>query len=270
MSILDKDTIKNYILPYLSEGKTGVKLSEEKRIAIVETVFYRLKTGCQWRELPLKMFFKESYTYQSVHYHFSRWVEDGSWKQAWLSLLEKYKKHLDLSSVQLDGSQTRAQRGGESVGFQRRKADETSNFLYVCDNQGVLVGISEPISGNHHDIFDFEKHFLEVLWWFEQADISVKGLFLNADAGFDTEECRKVFEKKEIEANIPFNERNGEKDRCELFDEELFKRRFVIERTFAWMDAFKALLIRYEVKAQNWLTFNLIAMMVIFIRKMKI
>lgn len=73
MSILSKDSIKKYILPYLSVGKTGLKMSEEKRVNIVECILYRLKTGCQWREIPMS-FFEESYHYQSVHYHFSKWI----------------------------------------------------------------------------------------------------------------------------------------------------------------------------------------------------
>jgi hypothetical protein len=96
----------------------------------------------------------------------------------------------------VDASQTRDQRKCEVVGFQGRKGDETTIFLYLCDNQGVILGISEAVSGNQHDVFDFEKHFLEVLSWLEKADVAIKSLFLNADAGFDTEECRKDFQKK--------------------------------------------------------------------------
>ena len=129
MSILSKDKIKKNILPYLSFGKTGVSLSEEKRIGIVSVIFYRLKTGCQWRELPLKQYIEGSYTYQSVHYHFSRWVKDGSWKKLWIALLEKYKNTLDMSCVQLDGTQTRVRQGGEAVGFQARRADDCTNFF---------------------------------------------------------------------------------------------------------------------------------------------
>jgi hypothetical protein len=41
-----------------------------------------------------------------------------------------------------------------------------------------------------------------------QAGIDVKGLFLNADAGFDSKEFRAICEQKEIIANIPRNPRN--------------------------------------------------------------
>jgi hypothetical protein len=46
--------------------------------------------------------------------------------------------------------------------------------------------MSETISGNHHDLYDIEIHFEEITSTLEQADILVDGLFLNADAGFDS------------------------------------------------------------------------------------
>ncbi len=50
--------IEKWILPHLPIGTRGfettVPLTE-----IVECIFHRLKTGCQWRELPTKIFFKD-------------------------------------------------------------------------------------------------------------------------------------------------------------------------------------------------------------------
>jgi glutaredoxin 2 len=68
-------------------------------------------------------------------------------------------------------------------------------------------------------------------------------------------------------ANIPLNKR---KKRLQsfYFDEKLYQRRNLIERAFAQMDAFKALLIRFETSARNWLSFNNIAIFVIAINKL--
>lgn len=268
MSILNKDKIKKYILPHLSIGKRGKPLEEALQMNIVRAIFHRLKTGCQWRELPVEQYFGESYSYQSVFYHFNRWSKDGTWQKMFVSLLSSYKHFLDLSSVQLDGSQTRVNRGGQAVGFQHRKADETTNFLYLCDNQGVLIAISDPISGQHHDLSDIKTHFEQLLTWLSLADIRYDGLFLNADAGFDSQEFRTICHGKKIEPNIDFNPRNNAiGDRFEYFDCLLYRNRYVIERAFAWLDAFKALLIRYETSAINWLSINVLGMIACFIRK---
>ncbi|GAB3509010.1 hypothetical protein GCM10027442_16030 [Emticicia fontis] len=85
---------------------------------------------------------------------------------------------------------------------------------------------------------------------------------------FDSQECRNICQAYQIEANIDFNPRNGSiNDRHEYFDEILYQNRFVIERAFAWLDAFKALLIRYEVKSLNWFCLNIIGIAICFVRK---
>jgi len=67
-----------------------------------------------------------------------------------------------------------------------------------------------------------------------------------------------------IQANIAFN---PVIDREEYFDPELYKERSEIEHSFAWADTFKTVLIRFETKAENWLTSLLIAPFLIFARK---
>lgn len=81
-------------------------------------------------------------------------------------------------------------------------------------------------------------------------NISTEGLFLNADAGFDTKEFRLSCFTNDIIGNIDINKRNGQQD-DNLFDELLYKSRFVIERTNAWLDAFKAILVRFETNKTN-------------------
>lgn len=85
---------------------------------------------------------------------------------------------------------------------------------------------------------------------------------------FDSQDCRRICQSYQIEANIDFNPRNGSfNERYEYFDQLLYQNRFVIERAFAWLDSFKALLIRYETKSLNWLCLNIIAIVVCFVRK---
>lgn len=80
-----------------------------------------------------------------------------------------------------------------------------------------------------------------------KSSIRTDYLFLNADAGFDSGDFRDFCFGNDLFANIDFNKSNGSVwERDELFDEELYKRRFVTERMNAWLDGFKALIIRYE------------------------
>jgi len=268
MAVISEDSINEWLVPHLSKGKrgpaVGVKLSE-----IVSAIIYRLKTGCQWRELPVAQFFQsESICWQGIYHHFRKWVNDGSFRKVWLFLLKAQRRLLDLSSVQLDGSQTICKNGGECIGYQGRKAARTCNSLFLADNKGMMLVCGPPESGAHHDLYQIEDIFKKMLCFLKEADIETEGLFLNADAGFDSEVFRRLCSEMKIEANIDFNPRNGKiGQEYVYFDDELFKRRKVIEHANAWLDSFKALLIRFETKALHWMAMHFLAFAVLFIRK---
>jgi transposase len=239
-------------------------------LGIVELILFRLKTGSQWRELPIKAYMEGSYSWQSVFHYFNKWSRDGSWERVWRHLVGRFRACLDMSSVQVDGSHTRTRNHGQAIGYQGRKGSNTTNSLYMSDNQGVVLGMSEPESGQHHDLFDIEKHLGELFEAVERLGLSLEGLFLNADAGFDSQEFRRTCQAKNIEANVALNPRNGTlSDRDEYFDEELYKQRTVIERAFSVLDSFKTLLIRFEITAKNWKTWNIIGFIVYFIKSLR-
>lgn len=274
MEILSKNTIEQYILPNLSIGLRGTECETDFLLEVVSAILYRLKTGCQWRQLPVKQVFtKKVLTWQGVYYHFNEWVKDGSWTKVWISILSSNRKHLDLSCIQLDGSHTPAKRGGEAVGYQGRKASNTSNVLFFADNQGQMIACASPQEGQHNDLYNIKELFEELCQMLIKSGIDIKGLFLNADAGFDSQELRQICKDKEIHPNIDVNPRNNKSENQSTeylyFDEKLYKRRTVIEHANAWMDSFKALLLRFETKAKNWVAFILLAFAVQFLRKIK-
>ena len=268
MEVLSEDSINRWIVPHLSVGKRGPKL-QVKASEIVSAILYKLKTGCQWRELPTKECFGDRrISWQGVYHHFRRWATDGSLRKAWTALLKSQRRLLNLSCVQLDGSQTICKNGGECIGYQARKAAKSCNSLFLADSKGLLLACSQPVSGAHHDLFEIERVFRELCGLLEEAGIETEGLFLNADAGFDSEGFRGLCSEMRIEANVAFNPRNGRADgEYVYFDEELFKCRVVIEHANAWLDSFKALLIRFETKAQHWQALHWLAFCVMFIRK---
>ena len=265
--VLDKDTIISEIIPYLPTAKRGFS-TKSNRVEIVNCVLFKLKTGCHWHMLPVKgLFSKVVLSYKTVFGHFRKWCKTGIWQQIWIRLLEKYKSFLDMSSVELDGSHTPALRGGENVAYQGRKKKKTTNALFLTDKQGIPLAMSEPIAGNHNDLHQIEKYFNKILDTLTKAKIRIDGLFLNADAGFDSKELRDLCKKLEIFPNIAINQRNGTVDEDIFIDELLYEERYCIERTNAWMDSFRTLLNRFDVTASSWMGFNLIGFTVILLKK---
>lgn len=230
--------------------------------------FYKLKAGVHWRLLPVKALFSDKVLcWQSVYYHYRKWCLSETWKDCWIQFLGDHKSGLDLSSVDIDGSHTPAKRGGETVKYQGRKKAKTTNSLYLTDRQGLPLAMSEPVSGNHNDLYDIEVQLEVVTATLEQADISVKGLFLNADAGFDSKDFRDSCNQKQINANICLNKRNGNTDRDEYFDQKLYNERYAVERTNAWMDSYRSLLNRFDTTTKSWKGFNYLAFIVIAVKK---
>ncbi len=209
----------------------------------------------------------ELLSWQSVYHHYRKWSKQGAWKACWVRLLSRYRKELDLSSSDLDGSHTTALRGGEQVGYQGRKKRKTTNVLLLSNRQGLPLAMSSPVSGNHNDLFEIGTHFEEVTHVLENANIVLDGLFLNADAGFDSKELREKCQRKGIIPNFAANKRKGRKDNNYLFDSELYKERCSIERTNAWMDSYRSLLNRFDTTLTSWIGFNYLAFIVIALKK---
>lgn len=274
MGIMDKAMIETWVLPHLTIGTRGFETTAPLT-EIVECIFHRLKTGCQWRELPTKQFFTDKVlSWNSVFHHFNKWSKADCWKSVWINLLSKNLKYLDLSSVEFDGSHTPAKNGGDATGYQGRKSCTTTNSLFMSDNQGVMMSMSTPQEGQHHDLFQIQALFDEICSLLKEAGINLKGLFLNADPGFDSADFLAACEKEDIIANVKENPRNSVNQGQEpyekgthIFDAELYKDRSVIEHANAWLDGFKALLVRFEFSVKNWMSLHFIAFSVIFLRK---
>jgi transposase len=268
MEVLSKGMIERWILPHLSKGLRGPQ-SRVATVDIVRAIFYRLKSGCQWRLLPVEVFFKQGQlSWSGIYHHHSRWVKDGSWRRVWIALLKTNKRHLNLSSMQLDGSQSLAKKQGENIGYQGRRKAKTTNALFLCDSSGQPLAIATPQGGNHNDLYEIEVLFSQMCDLISEAGIPLDGVFMNADAGFDAAGLRQQCSQRNIEANINPNPRNSPgQDHYIYFDEDLYKQRFVIERTNAWIDSFKALLVRYEGMIATWIQQHFMAFTILMLRK---
>jgi transposase len=72
---------------------------------------------------------------------------------------------------------------------------------------------------------------------------------INADAAFDSKEIRNYNRGRGIKSNIPVNPRNTKKKkigRPRKLDKNIYKKRYVVERFFSWIEGFKKISPRYE------------------------
>jgi transposase len=96
--------------------------------------------------------------------------------------------------------------------------------------------------------------------------VVLTGAYLNLDAGFDSTYHRTCMFNAGMIPNITENPRNRKRTkrgRKRLFNEAMHALRTRVDRTFAWEDKFKRLLLRFEHMQQRhfgmkWMAYTLI------------
>ena len=83
----------------------------------------------------------------------------------------------------------------------------------------------------------------------KKVGLDLRGASLNLDGGFDSAHNRKCIFNAGMIPNIKENPRHRKttkRGRKRFFNEEIHALRMRVERTFAWEDKFKRLLLRFE------------------------
>ena len=212
---------------------------------------------------------KKEISWQAVYYHWQKWSADGSWERLWQQSIQTVAADLDLSQLNLDGSHAIAKKGGESVAYQPRKRAKTSNILPITEAKGYIVASTGIVAGNHHDAFCLKAHLQAAFKAMKRLGLSMAGVYFNADSAFDTRAARKVCFNHGLIPNMAENKRNRKqpkRGRRRLFNAAIYKHRFTSERSFAWIDKYRALLIRFDRKDANFLGGHHIAFAMINLR----
>jgi transposase len=212
---------------------------------------------------------KKEISHDAVYYHFRKWSRDGSLEKVWEASILTTQDDLDFSELNLDGSHAIAKKGGESVAYQGRKRAKTTNILPITDMHGYIVASTQPIAGNHNDAFNLKPHLQTAFKFMKRLGLVFQGAFFNADSAFDTKAARKVCFNHGVIPNIAENRRNRKypkRGRKRLFNPDIYKHRFSSERSFAWIDKFRALLIRFDRKDVYFMGGHYIAFAMINLR----
>jgi transposase len=266
-----EEQFREHIQPRLNTAKRGY-VSKIPLYKIFNYILYRLHTGCQWEELPIERDDHDpsvkEISWWAVYHHFRKWSRDGSLERIWQHSVELIKDKVDTSVLNLDGSHAPAKKGGEAVAYQGRKKAKTSNILPITDHNGYILATTDIVAGNHHDAFNLKPQLQAAFKGIKRLGISIDRAYFNADSGFDTLDARKVCFNHHVIPNIAENKRNrkaAKLGRKRLFDPTIYKDRFASERTFAWIDKFRALLVRFDIKkiyfmGSHFLAFALINM----------
>jgi transposase len=103
----------------------------------------------------------------------------------------------------------------------------------------------------------------------KKVGLALGGAYLNLDAGFDSTHNRKCMFNAGMIPNITENRRNRKtpkRGRKRFFNATIHALRTRVDRTFAWEDKFKRLLLRIEHIQQRHYGMKLLAYTLINVR----
>jgi transposase len=103
----------------------------------------------------------------------------------------------------------------------------------------------------------------------KKVGLALGGAYLNLDAGFDSTHNRKCMFNAGMIPNITENRRNRKtpkRGRKRFFNATIHALRTRVDRTFAWEDKFKRLLLRFEHIQQRHYGMKLLAYTLINVR----
>ena len=135
------------------------------------------------------------------------------------------------------------------MGYSGYKHQKGEKVIAIIDNNGsVLVPL--PVAPVHEtDMILLPKGLKALKQIAKKVGLDLRGTYLNLDGGFDSAHNRKCIFNAGMIPNIkehPRNRKTTKRGRKRLFNETIHALRMRIERTVAWEDKFKRLLLRFE------------------------
>ena len=106
---------------------------------VLDAVFYVLKSGCQWRMLP-----RDFPPWKTVFHYFRAWRIDGTWERLHRAIRRRLREHLgrdpEPSAGIVDSQSTKTTGvGGEQRGFDGGKKVRGRKRHLLVDTEGLVV-----------------------------------------------------------------------------------------------------------------------------------
>jgi hypothetical protein len=189
--------------------------------------------------------------YTTVYKVFAKWADDGSLEHAFVGSVGPLSDHhqLDLRVLHGDGTNTVAKKGGDGIGYSGYKHQKGEKVIAILDNHGYVLAPLPVAPVNEADTVLLPEGLKALKRMAKLTGLALNGSYLNLDGGFDSKSNRKVIFNAGMIPNIKENPRNRKttkRGRKRLFNKAIHRLRDRVERTFAWEDKFKRLLLRFE------------------------
>lgn len=226
----------------------------------VDGIIYRMRSGCQWNQLP-KRFGSDT----TVHGWFQQWNEDDVFKTLWAMLILDCEEmgDVDWEWQSVDGCMNKTRFGGEvAIGpnpTDRAKAGVKKSIAVEATGGPTSVVIA---GANVHDTKLLEVTIGGIV--VDRPDPKIVEQNICLDKGYDNPTGHIAAKQAGYVAHI---RRIGEEKLDAKGNKNRPARRWVVERTLAWLQKCRAILIRYDKKDANYLGLIQLACALIWYRR---
>lgn len=233
----------------------------EDRRRILDGLIFRYRTGCQWNHIP-HVYGDDA----TMHRTFQHWQQLGIFEKIWAMIVEECE---DLGKVdwQWQSADTvlgKARGGGDEIGPNPtdRAKNGTKRSMLVEAGGGPLAVVVAPANVIDAKLLDKTIDAI-VVERPEPTKADPQNLCL--DKGYDNQYGEEAVIKHDYQGHIS---RIGEDDSLLHGKKKYPARRWVVERTQAWLSKCRGILVRYEKKAKNYLALLQFACALLWYRRL--
>jgi transposase len=251
-AIMQKQYITDFawqkIYDFLLQTEGVYTRNESRSRAFMEAIYWMMRTGAQWRELP------EYYgQWNSIYKRFDRWSAKGIWYR----LLVFCANDPDLEYVSFDATIIRAHPCAAGHGKQDEQGLGRSKGGFTTKIHALVDALGNPLRyiitpGQVADVTQTDKLLADIV-----------DAYALGDKGYDSDKVRADLRSRNCTPVIP-----GRSNRQEPieYDKHIYKERHVIECFFSKIKQFRRIFSRFDKKLLNYFSFLCFSGAIIWLR----
>jgi putative transposase len=233
------------IKPYLPEPNTRGARRRVNLREIMNGLNYLGRTGCQWRMMP-----HDLPPWQTVYDYFSQWRDDGTWerinREMRIEIRELEGRNGEPSAAILDSQTVKTTEMGGERGYDAGKKTKGRKRFILTDTLGLVLVVM-VVAANNQEVHGARLLLDNLKLLFPRLQkIWADGGYAGTLIDWVKQTCNWVLEIVK------------RSDTAKGF--VVLARRWVVERTFGWLNRSRRLSKDYERKTQSSEAFIYLAM----------